>query len=72
MTAQHMPANLRRRTNTFLTIAEVCDELGVSRSTYYDWRAARKGPHSVKLPNGEVRVRRDELEEWLRALEEPA
>ena len=26
-----------------LTVAEVCAELGVARSTFYDWRAARKG-----------------------------
>lgn len=72
MTTQHPPANPRSYSRTFLTIAEVCAELGVARSTYYDWRAARKGPHSIKLPNGEIRVRRDELDEWLRELEEPA
>lgn len=55
-----------------LTVAEVCAELGVARSTFYDWRAAHKGPHCLKLPNGEVRIRRVDLETWLKSLEEPA
>ena len=53
-----------------LTLAEVCLELGVSRSTFYDWRAARKAPRCIKLPNGEIRVRRVDLERWLTSLED--
>jgi len=41
-----------------LTIADVCDELGVARSTFYDWRAKGAAPKCFKLPNGEIRVRR--------------
>ncbi len=41
-----------------LTIAEVCAELGVARSTFYDWRAAKKAPRCIKLPNGDIRIRR--------------
>lgn len=55
---------------THLSIADVCAELGVSRSTYYDWRAKGRGPRSLKLPNGEVRVRRHDLEQWLASCEE--
>jgi excisionase family DNA binding protein len=55
-----------------LTIAEVCDELSVSRSTFYDWRAKGKAPRCIKLPNGEIRVRRIELDRWLEACEEIA
>lgn len=55
-----------------LTIAQVCDELDVSRSTFYDWRAKGKAPRCIKLPNGEIRVRRTELDRWLRACEESA
>jgi len=53
-----------------LTLAEVCLELGGSRSTFYDWRAARKAPRCIKLPNGEIRVRRVDLERWLTTLED--
>lgn len=56
--------------NTHLSIAEVCAELGVSRSTYYDWRAKGRGPRSLKLPNGEVRVRRHDFEQWLASCDE--
>ena len=50
-----------------LTLAEVCDELQVSRSTFYEWRAKRIGPRVVKLPNGQLRVRRSDLDRWLDA-----
>jgi predicted DNA-binding transcriptional regulator AlpA len=55
-----------------LTIADLCDELGVARSTFYDWRAAKKAPRCIKLPNGEIRVRRSDLELWLTELEDVA
>lgn len=55
-----------------LTIAEVCEELHVSRSTFYDWRAKGRAPRCIKLPNGEIRVRRTELDRWLAACEEVA
>lgn len=55
-----------------LTIAEVCEELHVSRSTFYEWRAKGRAPRCIKLPNGEIRVRRTELDRWLEACEEVA
>ena len=55
-----------------LTIAQVCEELNVSRSTFYDWRAKGRAPRCIKLPNGEIRVRRTELDRWLAACEESA
>jgi excisionase family DNA binding protein len=55
-----------------LTIADVCVELGISRSTFYEWRTKGVAPKCIKLPNGEIRIRRDELERWLDTLEEAA
>lgn len=55
-----------------LTIPEVIAEIGVPKATFYRWRQLRKGPKSIKLPNGAVRVRRSELERWLAAMEEAA
>jgi excisionase family DNA binding protein len=53
-----------------LTILEVCAELNISRSTFYDWRAKGRAPRCIKLPNGEIRIRRTELDRWLAAREE--
>jgi len=55
-----------------LTVTEVCEDLGVSRSTFYEWRTKGVGPRCIKLPNGEIRVRRVELERWLDSREEAA
>lgn len=55
-----------------LTVAELCAELGVSRSTFYEWRAKKRAPRCIKLPNGDLRIRRAELERWLSAHEDAA
>ncbi|HYS34038.1 MAG TPA: helix-turn-helix domain-containing protein [Pseudonocardiaceae bacterium] len=61
-----------RKPNAHLTIAEVCEDLDITRSTFYDWRAKRKAPPCFKLPNGEIRIRRSAYETWLCSLEEAA
>ena len=55
-----------------LTIPEVCAELSVSRSTFYYWRQTGKAPRCIKLPNGDIRVRRTDLDAWIAACEESA
>jgi excisionase family DNA binding protein len=55
-----------------LTIPQVCAELSVSRSTFYSWRQTKKAPQCIKLPNGEIRVRRADLDEWLATYQEMA
>jgi predicted DNA-binding transcriptional regulator AlpA len=62
----------RGGTNMHLSVRDICEELGVARSTFYDWRAARKAPPCIKLPNGDLRVRRADFERWLETLEQPA
>lgn len=57
----------RRASGVHLSVSDLCDELGIARSTFYDWRAARKGPRCIKLPNGQIRIRRADLEAWLEA-----
>ena len=52
-----------------LTVAEVCAELRIARSTFYEWRAKGRAPRCIKLPNGDLRIRRSELERWLDARE---
>jgi predicted DNA-binding transcriptional regulator AlpA len=65
-------ANASRGPRGRLTIADVCDDLGISRSTFYDWRAKGRAPRCIKLPNGDIRINRAEYERWLTTLEEAA
>lgn len=51
--------------NRLLTLLEVCERLGVSRSTFYDWRQARKAPPCLILPNTQIRVRESDLDGWV-------
>jgi predicted DNA-binding transcriptional regulator AlpA len=60
----------RSERDELLPLTEVYRQLDVSRSTFYDWRAKGKAPHCIKLPNGELRIRRSEFERWLATLEE--
>jgi excisionase family DNA binding protein len=54
------------------TIAEVCADLNVSRRTFYEWRAKGRAPRCIRLPNGDLRIRRSEYQRWLSAREEVA
>lgn len=57
------------RASRHLSVKDVCEELGVARSRSYDWRAARKAPPCIKLPNGDLRIRRTDFERWLESLQ---
>lgn len=60
-------------TRSHLTIADVCAELGIARSTFDEWRAKGRAPRCIKLPNGKLRIRRADLDTWLDScLEEAA
>jgi predicted DNA-binding transcriptional regulator AlpA len=60
----------RPRVGELLTIPQVIDELGVPRSTFYRWRQLGTGPLSIKLHNGQIRIRRSALVQWLADLED--
>lgn len=55
-----------------LTLSEVIAELRISKSTFYDWRAKGRAPRCLKLPNGDLRVRRSELTRFVDSCEEVA
>ena len=59
------PTALQGDPNEKLTVSELCAELKVSRSTFYDWRQKRRGPRCIRLPNGDLRIRRRDLDAWL-------
>lgn len=55
-----------------MTVQEVITDLKVAPSTFYRWRQLGKGHRAIKLPNGDVRIRRSEYERWLTEREEAA
>ena len=55
-----------------LTIADVCADLGISRRTFYEWRAKGRAPKCIRLPNGDLRIRRSEYLRWLASREDVA
>ncbi|KOV98174.1 MULTISPECIES: helix-turn-helix transcriptional regulator [unclassified Streptomyces] len=56
---------------TMLKLPEVLQEIGMSRAAFYRMRARGKAPRLVKLPNGHLRVRRSDLDDWLNRLDSP-
>lgn len=54
-----------------LKLPEVLAEIGVSRAAFYRMRARGQAPRLVKLPNGHLRVRRIDLDDWLSSLDSP-
>jgi excisionase family DNA binding protein len=59
----------KRPVGDWLNYTEAMELLGVSRSTVDCWRRDRKVTFS-KLPNGQLRIRRSVLEEWMDSLSE--
>ncbi|MEV0935581.1 helix-turn-helix transcriptional regulator [Streptomyces phaeochromogenes] len=56
----------REKAAELLTVRQVIEELGgISQRTFYRWRELRIAPRCIRLPNGELRVRRDVLNDWL-------
>ncbi|MFE6976555.1 helix-turn-helix transcriptional regulator [Streptomyces sp. NPDC057682] len=55
-----------------LKLPEVLAELGMSRAAFYRMRARAQGPRLIKLPNGQLRVRRSDLDAWWAQCEESA
>ncbi|MCU7823853.1 helix-turn-helix transcriptional regulator [Kitasatospora sp. DSM 101779] len=52
-----------------LKLAAVLEEIDMSRSAFYRMAARGHGPKLIKLPNGQIRVRRSDLDAWWTARE---
>jgi excisionase family DNA binding protein len=55
-----------------ITVEALCEELNISRRTFYEWRAKNRAPRCIKLPNGELRIRQTDLDNWLESCYEGA
>ena len=65
----HTPTRPR---GEWLSQADIQAELNISRSTLAKWRSEGRGPLFRKLPNRELRIRRQDFEAWVASLEEVA
>ncbi|WP_441245593.1 helix-turn-helix transcriptional regulator [Kitasatospora sp. McL0602] len=54
----------------FLKLPAVLEEIGMSRAAFYRMRARGKAPKCRKLPNGQLRFKRADLDTWWDAQEE--
>ncbi|WP_314410279.1 helix-turn-helix transcriptional regulator [Streptomyces sp. DSM 40484] len=55
-----------------LKLREVLEEIEMSRAAFYRMRARGHAPRLQKLPNGQLRVRRSDLDAWWARCEENA
>ncbi|NEB79391.1 helix-turn-helix domain-containing protein [Streptomyces sp. SID14478] len=55
-----------------LKLAEVLEEIEMSRAAFYRMRARGQAPRLRKLPNGQLRVSRADLDAWWEACAENA
>ncbi|MFD5555680.1 helix-turn-helix transcriptional regulator [Streptomyces sp. NPDC127068] len=55
-----------------LKLREVLEEIDMSRAAFYRMRARGQAPRLRKLPNGQLRVRRADLDAWWEACEQNA
>ena len=60
------------KASTWMGITEVLDELDITRSTFDKWRARAVGPPAKRLPNGQLRIKRCDLAEWMDQLGDAA
>ncbi|MFF3334183.1 helix-turn-helix transcriptional regulator [Streptomyces sp. NPDC002888] len=47
-----------------LKLPEVLEEIEMSRAAFYRMRTRGKAPKLIKLPNGQIRCRRSDLDAW--------
>ncbi|MFB7643561.1 helix-turn-helix transcriptional regulator [Streptomyces sp. NPDC056084] len=55
-----------------LKLPEVLEEIQMSRTAFYRMRARGQAPRLRKLPNGQLRVSRNDLDAWWERCESSA
>ncbi|WP_301124739.1 helix-turn-helix transcriptional regulator [Streptomyces cacaoi] len=58
--------------NQSLTLPEVLQEIRMSRAAFYRMRARGEAPKLSRLPNGQIRVHRRDLDAWWARCEDRA
>jgi excisionase family DNA binding protein len=57
-----------RKKTEWLSVADLCGELGVTRSTIEKWKRKSQLPLYRKLPNGRLLFDSEDVAEWLDSL----
>lgn len=57
---------------TMLKLPDLLAEIGISRAAFYRMRNRGQAPRLIKLPNGQLRCRRRDLDAWLSDCESAA
>lgn len=52
----------------WLTVADICADLKISRRTWQEWRANNRTPKCRRLPNNTLRISKTDYAAWLEAL----
>jgi predicted DNA-binding transcriptional regulator AlpA len=55
-----------------LKLPEVLEEIDMSRAAFYRMRARGQAPKLRKLPNGQLRISRADLDAWWESCEQAA
>ncbi|MEU8035600.1 helix-turn-helix domain-containing protein [Streptosporangium sp. NPDC049078] len=55
-----------------ITVDYICEDLGINRSTFYEWRQKGRAPKCFRIPNGDLRIYLSDYENWLAAREDSA
>ncbi|MGI5469476.1 helix-turn-helix transcriptional regulator [Streptomyces sp. CA-132043] len=55
-----------------LKLPDVLEEIKMSRAAFYRMRARGQAPKLIKLPNGQIRCRRSDLDAWWEQNEQAA
>lgn len=60
---------MARTRESHLKLADVLNELDMSRAAFYRLRARGEAPRCLKLPNGQLRFRQHDVDTWLDSCE---
>ena len=59
---------MEKTNDSLLTVKDLLEILDISRDTFDKWRSSGRGPVTYKLPNGKLRLKLTDVEEWLESL----
>lgn len=59
---------MKKASRVWMTVDEILNELGISRRTWQEWRCIGRTPKCYRLPNGSLRIKRNDFDCWMENL----